>query len=43
MSLRDLFTALADLFDGPETIEKHAKDALLFADFSTEISFEPTE
>ena len=43
MSLRNLFTALADLFDGPKAIEKHANGALLFADFSTEISFEPTE
>ena len=29
MGLKDLFIALADVFDGPEAIEGHAKQALL--------------
>ena len=28
MGLKDLFIALADVFDGPEAIEGHAKQAL---------------
>ena len=43
MSLKDLFTALADVFDGPEAIEGHAKQALLSAGYSTKMVFEPTE
>jgi hypothetical protein len=43
MSLKDLFTALADVFDGPESIEGQAKQAILYADYSTQMIFEPTE
>jgi len=43
MSLKDLFTALADVFDGPEAIEGHAKQALFSADYGTRHAFEPTE
>ena len=43
MSLKDLFTALADVFNGPEAIEGHAKQALLSAGYSTKMVFEPTE
>ena len=43
MGLKDLFIALADVFDGPEAIEGHAKQALLSADYGTRHAFEPTE
>jgi len=43
MRLKDLFTALADVFDGPESIEGQAKQAILYADYSTQMIFEPTE
>ena len=43
MSLKDLFTALADVFNGPEAIEGHAKQAVLSAGYTTQMVFEPTE
>ena len=43
MGLKDLFIALADVFDGPEAIEGHAKQALFSADYGTRHAFEPTE
>jgi hypothetical protein len=39
VDLRKLFQALAEVFDGPEAIEKHAQDALLSADYETQESY----
>lgn len=40
MDLRNLFTALADVFDGPDAIEKHAQEALLAADPEAQNSYQ---
>ncbi len=39
MDLRNLFRALAEAYDGPETIERLAQDALLSADCETQVSY----
>ncbi|MFT4717247.1 MAG: hypothetical protein ACI9ZD_002709 [Paracoccaceae bacterium] len=41
MDLQILFQELAAVFDGPQTIEKHAQDALLSADHETQKAYEP--
>lgn len=40
MYLQNLFNALAELFDGPEAIEKHARAELLAVDYEVQESFQ---
>jgi hypothetical protein len=42
VDLQILFEALAEAFDGPEAIERHAQDALRSADFETQDAYDVT-